>query len=85
MICTPMYSSGVFPISSDTITGNKHDEEPITCTKFINSIRPGSERGMAWVRWYKVMRCNSESETFYWLSVDGPHHFTFDPILSMKP
>ena len=35
-ICTSMYSSGLFPISSGIITWNMHDGEPTTCTKFIN-------------------------------------------------
>ena len=34
-ICTSMYSSGLFPISSGTITWNMYDGEPTTCMKFI--------------------------------------------------
>ena len=35
-ICTSIYSSGLFPISSSKLTWNMHDGEPTTCTKFIN-------------------------------------------------
>ena len=35
-ICTSTYSSGILPISSDTITWNMPDGEPIGCIKFTN-------------------------------------------------
>ena len=35
-ICTSMYSSGLFLISSGTISWNMHHGEPTTCIKFIN-------------------------------------------------
>ena len=35
-ICTSMYSSGLFLISSGTIAWNMHDGEPTTCIKFVN-------------------------------------------------
>ena len=44
-------------------------------TLHSNSIRPRSEQSD---------EINSESQTFHWPSVDGPHPLTFDSILSLK-